>query len=93
MRGRYSILCCLALSAISALRATTVDAAPLRFTIPSQPQFGTTVSGSVTFDPSGIYFAGPFDISVGAIPSAGLPASEFTDSAVDYVIQSIWLFS
>jgi hypothetical protein len=78
--------------------ASTVFAAPLTFNIPSQPQFGTFVSGYLTFDPSDIYFAGPFDISVGAIPSGGLPATEFTDSDVSYVIQpntsfhSLWVF-
>jgi hypothetical protein len=78
--------------------ASTVFAAPLTFNIPSQRQFGTFVSGYLTFDPSGIYFAGPFDISVGAIPSVGLPATEFTDSSVFYVIQpntsfhSLWVF-
>lgn len=86
-------------SAVCALPwASTVFAAPLTFNIPNQPQFGTFVSGYLTFDPAGIYFAGPFDISVGAIPSVGLPATEFTDSGVSYVIQpntsfhSLWVF-
>jgi hypothetical protein len=89
----------LAVCAISIFSwASTAVAAPLTFNIPSQPLFGTLVSGHLTFDPSGIYFAGTFDISVGAIPSAGLPAAEFTDLSVYYVIQpntsfhSLWVF-
>jgi hypothetical protein len=76
---------------------SNIFGAPATFSIPSQPQFGTFVSGYLTFDPFGIYFAGPFDISVGAIPSAGLPAAEFSDSNTFYVIQpntsfhSLWV--
>jgi len=73
-------------------------AVPLTFQIPVQPQFGSFVSGFLTFDPVGIYFAGPFDIRIGANPARGIPADEFSNANTFYVIQpntsfhSLWVF-
>jgi len=95
------VVSCLVI-ALSLAVGTPTFADPVTFDIATQPQFGTFVSGSLTFDPVGVYFAGPFDISVGAIalppPSSGLPATEFTDLNTEYVIQpntsfhSLWVF-
>jgi hypothetical protein len=84
---------------LSMLCAAPAYSAPTTFLIPHQPQFDTFVSGFLTFDPSGIYFAGPFQISIGDIPNSSLPADEFTDSSTFYVIQpntsfhSLWVFN
>ena len=95
------VVSCLVI-ALSLAVGTPTFADPVTFDIATQPQFGTFVSGSLTFDPVGVHFAGPFDISVGAIalppPSSGLPATEFTDLNTEYVIQpntsfhSLWVF-
>src|SRR5581483_4963227 len=75
------------------------EAEPITFDIPVQTEFGSTLSGFLTFDPAGIYFGGPFDISIGEIPTAALPANTFTSDQTAYVIQpntsfhSLWVFN
>ena len=83
---------------LALLMTTPVSAEPLLFEIPNQAQFGTFVSGYLTFDPSGVYFAGPFDITVGAISDL-LPARRFTNANTTYVSQTnssfhaLWVFN
>ncbi len=85
---------------LSVLSGTTAAfAAPTTFNIPVQAQFGGVVSGRLTFDPSGVYFAGPFDIAIGSLPNSGLPADEFTNFNTVYVVQpntsfhGLWVFN
>ncbi len=79
--------------------ATAAFAAPTTFNIPVQAQFGGVVSGRLTFDPSGIYFAGPFAIAIGPLPNSGLPGDEFTNLNTVYVVQpntsfhGLWVFN
>lgn len=75
----------------------SVFAVPVTYDILPQSQFGTTVSGYLTFDQNGIYFAGPFNISVAgdiilAAPSPTLPAIDFNNSNTTYVVQPNTLF-
>lgn len=96
MRSNRLLWISAAITCFFSLPTATAEASPITYRI-NQQYFGTTVSGYLTFDQDGIYFAGPFDLSIGDI-SPLLPAQEFTDTNGSYVVQpnttfhDLWTF-